>query len=261
MFYGGMMFEAQEWCETIECFANSPRTALIADFSASLDVIRDHKDDEIFKKLLTKTVIKTRNELGIDDAFDYWNGKIDFISDSKFMDPIFMIKTLYHPLNEDKYIISTRFGHWIEINTVRRDHPKREKILRIIARCFEHGITNKWDQRNEYIFGFVFLTIIFRFAPEDLITQVVEIVNYKKSSLTIADFEGLMTIYEFGVSFATLTVIYEIMFRKKQHIKIVEQKQHFRKKQHMKTVEQKQNTTKACYKNSTELKPRRAKTV
>ena len=81
----------------------------------------------------------------------------------------------------------------------------------------EHGITIKWDQRNEFLFALVFLSLLYRF---DLIAQVEKFVDYKKTSLKIADYEGLMTIFAFGISIATLAVICEILLKicKKQRV-------------------------------------------
>jgi hypothetical protein len=215
--YEGMMFLPQEWCDSIECFASSPKPCFTGSHSPALESMRyRHPNNKAFKKLLEKTTIESRGEIGIDNLLDFLSGRTDVILDSKLLDKIFNLKDLYRPMNGDAFIMAAKYDDSLEVAIIRTGHPKKDKILRTIARCSEHGIVSKWDQLDGHLLALAMLALAYRFVSKEKIKEMEEAIGYKKTTIAVEDFHHLLIVFTLGVGIAILVAVIEMCLNRKK---------------------------------------------
>jgi hypothetical protein len=204
------MYEPKEWCETMECFANSGRSIILPVDNIAYTILENNKDESSMK-IFQKAEKVPLLELRLENLIPIITGKADFIVDSRTNDK-FLASNKFS-VNTDRFIITAKANYSMQIRMVRKSHPKSELIRKKINECLEFGIIDKWTKRTREMLGTIMVSLVIKSyeGDDDMQALFDDIINYKKENIAIKDYRNTFEYFIVGSTVSCCIFILEMI--------------------------------------------------
>jgi hypothetical protein len=184
-----IMREPKTWCEDMKCFAKSDKRFYLPKTYIAFKAFSNHKDDPSYAKVLKNSFSPV--EFNTKVLLDMIYGNINVIADSYHNELILRVAE-YISGDSKLPVISAKSDYAIQIEMVRREHPKAENIRRKINDCLEFGIINGIAERTHDVIGNVFSSLIYTFFQDDeSLMSYLKQLKSQKEMINIKNFQGI----------------------------------------------------------------------
>jgi len=210
IFLNKILYEPKEWCETMECVADSGKPIILPSDNIAYTILKNNKDESSMK-IFQKAEKAPLLGIDVEKKIHILAGKTDLIVDSHTNDQY--LTSNKFSVNKDRFIITAKANYSMEIRMVRKSHPKSQLIRRKMNECLEFGIIDKWTKRTREIMGFFVVSFIVKFYEDDqeMKSFFDYMLNYKKENISMEDYRSTFKYLIVGSIFGCCVAILEMI--------------------------------------------------
>ena len=233
--YSNMILTPKQWCDTLECFAESNIRFGTLDEHLHDKFSAIQKDDQ-FKSISSRTtwysniceflkiiiflncnfILFILVKIITTNLIDFINGDIVYIGRLSQSDTFMnFFREIAQKENQKNWLNSLQIDYIHEIKIVNKKHPKYKQIINIINISFENGFTQHWQLL--YKQGTILLFYVLeKMQNPQLVDDIKNAINFKRTHITLDELVSVfhMLIICLLVSFVVfvIEIIYFYLF-------------------------------------------------
>jgi hypothetical protein len=203
-----IMREPKEWCETLQCFADTNKTFIIPTDNLAFTALKsDHL--EFYERIKDRSKILELFGYELKDLLDVIKGNVIVILDSSTSEKFLAAKRYYEGI--DEYLVTARNDSVMHVGMIRKGHPKSELMRRKMNECLEFGIIDKWSEQTIHMLSLI-IHVLIKYGEkmdEGFETYAISLVNLK-DSIYLEDCQATFKCLMFGLIISLIAFMIEI---------------------------------------------------
>jgi hypothetical protein len=204
------MNEPKDWCETLECFANSDKRFLLLTDNIAYNELKQQPEEFINKIIDERRSIHIPLLDGdVNIVFGCYDGSLNPIMDSYSAERFLTVRQ--YGVYPNDWIITARREYSLQVGLVRKAHPKSKEMRIKMNECLEFGIIDKWSELTIDMFSLVIQVLIRygRNVDEELEAYLYSLLNLKES-IYLEDFQATFKCLIYGLIISLFAMIMEV---------------------------------------------------
>jgi len=201
------MREPKEWCETLQCFADTNKTFIIPTDSLAFTALKsDHL--EFYEEIKDRSKILELFGYELKDLLDVIKGNVIAILDSYMLEKFYASRQY---CGTDEFLITARNDSVMHVGMIRKGHPKSELMRRKMNECLEFGIIDKWSEQTIHMFSLI-IHVLIKYGEkmdEGFEAYAISLVNLK-DSIYLEDCQATFKCLMFGLIISLIAFMIEI---------------------------------------------------
>jgi len=209
-----IMNEPKDWCETLECFANSDKRFLLLTDNIAYNELKQQPEEFISKIIDERRSIHIPLLDGdVNIVFGCYDGSLNPIMDSYSAERFLTVGQ--YGVYPDDWIITARRDYSLQVGLVRKDHPKSKEMRIKMNECLEFGIIDKWNEQVTDLYGLIFFTLVkVVFAgDEDGLKRLNDLISVPKQTIYLEDFKSTFKLLIYGLITSFISFFMEIFMK------------------------------------------------